>query len=108
MSETWALDDNGDPIPGTGMRWEGPERCGEEVFMAGQCIGPEGHEGKHFCYNDTGCYCWDDPDKTDGIAAGQTPAGHEDWPHPVDVYEKTWVGLGGWHEIDPSEGVPDD
>jgi len=96
--ETWAIDDNGDQIPGTGSYWEGPERCEEEWLFGDTCIREVGHDGPCFCYDDHGSYChWN---HKDGELSGSIPAGHDEYPRPEDMHCKSAVGLGSWKEIE--------
>lgn len=95
--ETWALDDEGNHIPGTGMRWVGPERCEEEWIFGGQCVGEKGHEGPCWFYGETGSYNhWGDSEKLSGII----PPDHDEYPNPVDMQDQTYMGLGGWEYIE--------
>ena len=98
--ETWALDDDFNEIPGTGMRWEGPERCEEEYVFGGQCIREWGHEGRCVCYDQYGSYCYWNGDEE---FCGSVPAGHKDYVHPTDV--ETYISLGEWLPIRDSEAA---
>ena len=95
--ETWAIDDEGNQIPGTGLRWVGPERCEEEWLFGGTCIREVGHDGPCFCYDDYGSYChWNHKDDE---LSGSTPSGHEHHKSPGDTRHLTDIGQGKWEEI---------
>lgn len=100
-SETWAIDDDGEQIPGTGMKWVGPERCEEEFIFGGQCVREWGHEGTCWCYGESGSYHHWNGD--DGEFAGMIPPGHDNYPNPVDMQDQTYNGLGGWEPIEEDE-----
>lgn len=99
-TETWALDDKGNKVPGTGLVWVGPERCEEKFFLGGRCVGPKDHPGHCWCYSETGCYNhWNGVDEYDGII----PPDHKDYPNPIDMIDQTYRGLGEWEVIEEEE-----
>ena len=97
-TETWAIDDDGEQIPGTGSRWVGPERCEQEHFMGGQCIHEWGHEGECHCYSDYGSLGHWNGGK--GVLPGSIPPGHGEYTDPIDMHPWTDIGLGSWEAIE--------
>lgn len=87
FSETWAIDDEGNDVPGSGVRRVYAERC-EDDGIHGRCIGVKGHEGLHWRYSEYGSYCsWvgDDVKLEDyDIASSMTPCGHPKYVPPTD------------------------
>ncbi len=99
-SETWAIDDEGEQIPGTGSYWEGPEQCEEEWIFDGQCQAEVGHDGPCWCYSGSGSLNqWNHKDDE---LTSMTPPGHENYIDPIDMAPRTHVALGSWKPIDDS------
>lgn len=94
--ETWALDENGNDVPGTGRRYLPADRCKSERLGL-RCVGVDGHDGRHWRYDELGWYSWwrnDATDEPDEIAGGRTPPGHARYVHPSDRFAETHVAHG--------------
>lgn len=110
MAETWSIDDDGNPIPGTGRRLIKAKRCESTDAMATQrCIGVDGHDGFHWRYDHLGRYCWwkgGDAHDPMEIVSGSVPDGHSDYVKPRDRYADTYTARSQWIPIEDSE-IPD-
>lgn len=102
--ESWAIDEEGRRIPGTGMRLEKAERCPSEFVYIRQCIGAKGHSGSHWCYSETGMYeqWWDETSEPapENVAASSTPDGNENYVRPSERHDETYMGKSKWHPIE--------
>jgi hypothetical protein len=106
FSETWALDDDGNEIAGSGFRRVYAERCDSEGLF-GRCIGVKGHEGLHWHYSEYGSYCsWVGDDVKLGefdVAASMTPCGHNDYVVPSEREHEVHSRHDRFEEISESE-----
>ncbi len=104
--ETWAIDDQGNPVPGTGRRLAGAKRCKSEWQPSTRCVGVEGHEHEwHFCYDATGWLRrWRDHcENSMDIAASLTPPGHENYRFPYEMEPETYLAHTQWVPIEDGE-----
>lgn len=104
-AETWAIDEDGTEIPGTGMRVVNAPQCPSHDMFGGRCIGVNGHGGSHWSYDSFGRYCqwWDGPLNPHDVASSQTPDDHDSYVRPKDRYPDTYVARTQWV---PIEDVP--
>jgi len=106
-SETWAIDENGNEIPGTGYKIISAKRCPEHnVLSPHQCVGVEGHSGDHWCYDALGSYCWwinrieiPEVKPTDAVS-GKTPYGHTSYVFPADREKDTYLAHTKYEKIE--------